>query len=245
MKNYIAGFRSNNPRNKKIASVYYIIITIAFIIGSSWKISDFMILLTMLIVPSLILNFISMIKRGNPNYPNKRRFFSTLIIFLIVSGVAGYTTSNIQEVPVSTVMSVQQEKNEAADSGVQQNKDEATDDTNNSKEIIENDKKEDTTNKSSESENKKENFKAETKASEQVPVSTPVPDSDKKTKSVQAPASKVEETPEPNKGGTVYWTPKGKSYHSTKSCPTLIRSKVVNSGTIQESGKDDPCDKCM
>ncbi len=42
----------------------------------------------------------------------------------------------------------------------------------------------------------------------------------------------------------VYWTPKGKSYHSTKSCPTLARSKTILSGTISESGKYDPCDSC-
>lgn len=44
--------------------------------------------------------------------------------------------------------------------------------------------------------------------------------------------------------GTVYWTPKGKSYHTRKSCPTLSRSKTILEGTIQESGKSDPCDKC-
>ncbi len=43
---------------------------------------------------------------------------------------------------------------------------------------------------------------------------------------------------------TVYWTPKGKSYHKSKDCPTLSRSKIINSGTIEQSGKDDPCDKC-
>lgn len=42
----------------------------------------------------------------------------------------------------------------------------------------------------------------------------------------------------------VYWTPKGKSYHTTESCPTLSRSKTILSGTQAESGKSDPCDKC-
>lgn len=45
-------------------------------------------------------------------------------------------------------------------------------------------------------------------------------------------------------GKTVYWTPNGKSYHTTKSCSTLSRSKVINSGTISQSGKNDPCDRC-
>lgn len=43
---------------------------------------------------------------------------------------------------------------------------------------------------------------------------------------------------------TVYWTPNGKSYHTTKSCSTLSRSKTILNGTIQESGKHDPCDRC-
>lgn len=44
--------------------------------------------------------------------------------------------------------------------------------------------------------------------------------------------------------GTVYWTPNGKSYHKTDECSTLSRSKTILSGTISESGKTDPCDKC-
>ena len=42
----------------------------------------------------------------------------------------------------------------------------------------------------------------------------------------------------------VYWTPNGKSYHYDKNCSTLSRSKVICSGTIEESGKTDACDKC-
>ena len=46
---------------------------------------------------------------------------------------------------------------------------------------------------------------------------------------------------------TVYWVPKGYSYHSTKSCPSLRRSKLILSGTLEEAfeaGKSDPCDNC-
>lgn len=43
---------------------------------------------------------------------------------------------------------------------------------------------------------------------------------------------------------TVYWTPNGKSYHTTKSCSALSRSKTILEGTIEESGKYNPCDKC-
>lgn len=43
----------------------------------------------------------------------------------------------------------------------------------------------------------------------------------------------------------VYWTPKGKSYHSTKDCSALAKSKTILSGTIEESGKSAPCDRCF
>ena len=42
----------------------------------------------------------------------------------------------------------------------------------------------------------------------------------------------------------VYWTPKGKTYHIKNTCRTLARSKVINSGTVYESGKDFQCDHC-
>lgn len=47
-----------------------------------------------------------------------------------------------------------------------------------------------------------------------------------------------------NSSAIVYWTPNGKSYHTTKNCSTLSRSKTILEGTIQESGKHDPCDRC-
>ena len=42
----------------------------------------------------------------------------------------------------------------------------------------------------------------------------------------------------------VYYTPNGKSYHTTKNCSTLSRSKTILEGTISSSGKHDPCDIC-
>lgn len=48
--------------------------------------------------------------------------------------------------------------------------------------------------------------------------------------------------------GTVYFTPSGKSYHSTQSCKTLSRSKTILSGSVQDainSGHGDPCDVCV
>ena len=47
-----------------------------------------------------------------------------------------------------------------------------------------------------------------------------------------------------NTGGTVYWTPNGEVYHSTKDCPSLGRSKTILSGSISESGKSRPCINC-
>ncbi len=47
---------------------------------------------------------------------------------------------------------------------------------------------------------------------------------------------------------SVYWVPKGKSYHSTKDCVALLRSKTILNGTLEQAiyeGKDDPCSKCV
>lgn len=52
------------------------------------------------------------------------------------------------------------------------------------------------------------------------------------------------ESQDSTNSSAVYWTPKGKSYHTTKNCPTLSRSKTILEGTIEESGKYDPCDRC-
>lgn len=48
-------------------------------------------------------------------------------------------------------------------------------------------------------------------------------------------------TSQKESGGTVYWTPNGEVYHSTLDCPSLGRSKTINSGTISQSGKSRPC----
>ena len=56
--------------------------------------------------------------------------------------------------------------------------------------------------------------------------------------------STPEQPSAPSNGQVLYWTPNGKSYHTTKSCPTLSRSKTILEGTLQQSGKSDPCDRC-
>lgn len=46
---------------------------------------------------------------------------------------------------------------------------------------------------------------------------------------------------------TVYWVPNGKSYHFSRSCPSLSRSDEIERGTLQEAraaGKKDPCNNC-
>ena len=43
----------------------------------------------------------------------------------------------------------------------------------------------------------------------------------------------------PDESQTVYWTPGGSVYHSSKSCPSLAKS-----GTVKESGKSRLCKKC-
>lgn len=54
----------------------------------------------------------------------------------------------------------------------------------------------------------------------------------------------IDETKQENVSGIVYWTPKGKSYHRSKSCSALSNSKNILEGSLAESGKDDPCDRC-
>lgn len=47
--------------------------------------------------------------------------------------------------------------------------------------------------------------------------------------------------------GTVYWTPNGEKYHTTRDCPTLSRSKTIYSGTVAEAqanGKSEECKVC-
>ena len=64
------------------------------------------------------------------------------------------------------------------------------------------------------------------------------------TDNTNADASAPTQPSTPSNGSIVYWTPNGKSYHTTKSCTTLSRSKTILEGTVQESGKYDPCDRC-
>ena len=47
---------------------------------------------------------------------------------------------------------------------------------------------------------------------------------------------------------SVYYVPKGKSYHSTDECVALLNSNTIINGTLEEAclaGKSDPCSKCV
>jgi uncharacterized protein (DUF2252 family) len=60
--------------------------------------------------------------------------------------------------------------------------------------------------------------------------------------------SSVDENIQKLETNKVCWTPNGKSYHSTKDCVALLRSKDIRSGTLQTAfakGKIDPCSKCV
>lgn len=63
---------------------------------------------------------------------------------------------------------------------------------------------------------------------------------------VTVKASKKKRHPKKSSGGSgkVYWTPSGKVYHVSRSCPTLSRSRTVYSGSIAQSHKSRCCRVC-
>ena len=82
-----------------------------------------------------------------------------------------------------------------------------------------------------------------------------IPEPPVPTEPVTPPTTNPTPNPPTNSGGngltnssTVYVTPSGKSYHKTKSCTTLKRSKVINAVTLAKAkaqGKSDPCNICV
>lgn len=66
------------------------------------------------------------------------------------------------------------------------------------------------------------------------------------TSGINNPSTKVSTTGSMSK--VVYFTPNGESYHFTKSCSTLSRSKTILHGTLKEainSGHAGPCNRCV
>ena len=82
-----------------------------------------------------------------------------------------------------------------------------------------------------------------------------IPEPPVSTEPVTPPTPNPTPNPPTNNGGsgltdssTVYVTPSGKSYHKTKSCTALKRSKVINAVTLAKAkaqGKSDPCNICV
>ena len=60
----------------------------------------------------------------------------------------------------------------------------------------------------------------------------------------KTPHKKAKKSKKKGGSGTVYWTPSGKVYHVSRSCPTLSRSRTVYSGTIAQSHKPRCCKVC-
>lgn len=76
---------------------------------------------------------------------------------------------------------------------------------------------------------------------------TPLPAPEPQPTPQPAPTPDPEPSVTPT-GGTYYWTPKGKSYHASRNCSTLRRSKTVLSGSLSDAmaaGKYDPCNICI
>jgi competence protein ComEC len=83
------------------------------------------------------------------------------------------------------------------------------------------------------------------------PVKPQAPPASSTTSEVSAASSAVTvapAAPATDNSRIVYWTPNGKSYHYSKNCSTLSRSKTILSGTLQQAldaGKTDPCNVCV
>lgn len=42
----------------------------------------------------------------------------------------------------------------------------------------------------------------------------------------------------------VYWTQNGKNYHTDRNCISLLRSKNINEGHVEDCPKEIPCCNC-
>lgn len=57
-------------------------------------------------------------------------------------------------------------------------------------------------------------------------------------------AKKKAKTKKAKSTGTVYWTPSGSVYHTSRGCPTLSRSRTIKSGSVSASHKSRVCKVC-
>ncbi len=114
---------------------------------------------------------------------------------------------------------------------------------------------ENTTSKTTRTENTTNSTVNTTKNTTSQPINTTEKIENTTSKSIDTTAAPVQETqaPEPvqttqavnsNSDRIVYWTPNGKSYHFNDKCSTLTRSKTILNGPLSQCPKSDPCDKC-
>lgn len=66
----------------------------------------------------------------------------------------------------------------------------------------------------------------------------------KATCKINISAKKKKASANKKHSGTVYWTPNGSVYHSTKNCPTLSRSRTINSGSKSNCPTNRACKVC-
>ena len=93
----------------------------------------------------------------------------------------------------------------------------------------------------------------ETPSATPTPTATPSPSATPAPTNTPAPTATPKPTVKPTPTAqpipsTVYWVSGGEVYHSTKNCPSLKRSKNIQSGTVSQAiarGKDRPCKNCF
>jgi len=88
-----------------------------------------------------------------------------------------------------------------------------------------------------------------TPESSSSPETTSTLESTSSPETTATPESTPILNPSPASGDRIVcYTSSGKSYHYTKNCSTLSRSKTIHEGKLSDViklGKDDPCDKCV
>lgn len=110
MRKYIAGFRSNNKRNKIIATIYYVLTTLTFLIGSSRSLNDIALWLLLMLTPSLVVNLKDLFK-GSHKKEHRKIFIATLIFYMIVFAIYSATVPKMDETKAdSNLLTIQEEK---------------------------------------------------------------------------------------------------------------------------------------
>ena len=110
MRKYIAGFRSNNNRNKIIATIYYGLTTLTFLIGSPRSLNDISLWILLMSTPSLVVNLKDLFK-GSYKKEHRKIFISTLIFYMIVFAIYSATVPKIDETKAdSNLLTSQEEK---------------------------------------------------------------------------------------------------------------------------------------